>query len=161
MQPSQLVQEFHAYWRGLAGGDVPERHLFDPIAVAPMMRGLHIVEMEDGTERLRYRMVGTLSDDIAGMSMTGRYLDEFFTGPTEKPARFFDSIYRRIALTGKPEAGEYTWPTPERIEKLIMFGVFPFRVSGVIRQFFYLEDFSDLHAQRRKDPWWVAPLETR
>lgn len=160
MQPSRLILDFHAYWRGLAGGGVPDRELFDPTAVAPMMRGLHIVEMEEGTGRLRYRMVGTLSDDIAGMSLTGHYLDELFTGPTERSARFFDKIYRRIALTGIPEAGEYTWPSPNGTEKLIMFGVFPFRVSGAIRQFFYLEDLSDLHAKRRKDPWWVKPIGT-
>jgi hypothetical protein len=159
MSPSQLVQDFYTYWRGLADGEAPERNLFDPVAVANAMRGLHIVEMEEGTKRLRYRLVGTLSDEVAGMSLTGRYLDEFFAGLTEKGARFFDQIYRRIAVTGKPEAGEYTWPTPDGVEKLIRFGVFPFRVDGAIRQFFYLEDFSDLYAPRRKDPWWVRPIE--
>jgi hypothetical protein len=159
MSPSALVQEFHAYWRGLAAGQPPERNLFDPISVGPLMRGLHIVEMEAGTQRLRYRLVGTQSDDLSGMSLTGRYLDEFFAGRTEKGARFFDDIYRRIARTGVPEAGEYSWPTPAGVEMLIKFGVFPFRVDGEIRQFFYLEDFTDLYSPRRKDPWWVKPLE--
>lgn len=159
MVPSELVQEFHVYWRGLAASRAPERSLFDPVAIGPMMRGLHIVEMEENTQRLRYRLVGTLADDLAGISLTGRYLDEFFTGPTEKGARFFDDIYRRVAQTGIPEAGEYTWPTPAGVEMHIMFGVFPFSIDGSIRQFFYLEDFTDLYSPRRKDPWWVRPIE--
>src|SRR5690606_11665391 len=95
----------------LAAGRAPERHQFDPTAVSKLMPGLHIVELEAGSERLRYRLVGTLSDDFAGMRITGRYLDEFFTGPTQKAARFFDDIYRRIARTAQPEAGAYDWPT--------------------------------------------------
>jgi hypothetical protein len=159
MKPSKLVHEFDSYWRGLAGGLPPDRGLFDPSAIPHLMPGLLIVELEPDSQRLRYRLVGTLSDDIAGISLTGRYLDEFFGGPTEKSARFFDAIYRRIAVTAQPEEGEYSWPTPDGVQKHIMFGVFPFSVGGAVRQFFYLEDFAEVHSARRQEPWWSRPIE--
>lgn len=159
MKRSAMVQEFHRYWLNLAGGHAPERHLFDPMAVPRLMPALHIVEMEEGSDRLRYRLVGTLSDNFNGMHITGHYLDEFFTGPTEESARFFDDIYRRIAQTALPEEGEYDWPAPTGLMTHIMFGVFPFHVDDAIRQFFYLEDFSDAYSSQRKSPWWVAPFK--
>lgn len=122
------------------------------------MRSLLIVELEPESQRLRYRMVGTLFDDIAGIPLTGRYLDEFFAGPTEKSARFFDQTYRRIAVTTWPEEGENSWPTPDGVRKHIMFGVFPFLVGGELRQFFYPEDFADMHSARRREPWWSRPI---
>lgn len=154
MKPSQMVSEFHAYWRGLADGRPPERRLFDPTAIPHLMPGLLIVELEEGTERLRYRLVGTRSDDAARVSLTGTYVDELFTGATDAPTRFFEPIYRRVGQTGRPEYGEYDWPTPAGLQNHIMFGVFPFLVDGIIRQFFYLEDFTEIHAAHRDAPWW-------
>lgn len=155
---SSLIWEFYRYWRGLGGGAPPERDLFDPSAVARMMPSLHIVEMETGSDRLRYRLVGTQSDQFNGMPYTGRYLDEFFSGRTEAPARFFDDIYRRIAVTAQPEAGVYTWPAPSGTDIYIRFGVFPFTQDGALRQFFYLEDLNDAYSTRRGEKWWSAPL---
>lgn len=155
---SPLIWEFYRYWRGLGGGGVPDRGLFDPSAVAKLMPSLHIVEMENGSDRLRYRLVGTQSDEFNGAPFTGRYLDEFFEGRTEAPARFFDTVYRRVGVTGQPEAGQYTWPSPRGTDVFIRFGVFPFAQDGTVRQFFYLEDLTDTFSAERREKWWCAAL---
>lgn len=150
--------EFYLYWRALADGAIPHRDQFDPTAVPKLVPSLHIVEMEPATNRLRYRLVGTRSDSLAGSNLTGRYLDEFFEGETEPAARFFDTLYRRIAQSGQPEMGEYTWPTPSGTRLFIAFGVFPFQATSPDYHYFYLEDLSDIYSERRRSPWWSAPI---
>lgn len=155
---SPLVWEFYRYWHALADGAVPHRDQFDPTAVPRLVPSLHIVELERATDRLRYRLVGTRSDALAGSNLTGRYLDEFFRGETAAAARFFDLLYRRIAQSGQPEMGEYAWPTPTGTLIHIVFGVFPFRAASPEHQFFYLEDLGDIYSDRRRLPWWSAPI---
>lgn len=66
------------------------------MAFPQVIPSLFVVELEAATGRLRYKLVGTLADEYAGIRMAGRYLGEFMTGQTEQSARFFDSIYRRL-----------------------------------------------------------------
>ncbi|MBL8711053.1 MAG: PAS domain-containing protein [Rhodospirillaceae bacterium] len=153
-----MVLDFHRYWSQLAAGSTPERCLFDPTAIPQVMPTLLVVELEPETARLRFRLSGTRADEFAGEVMAGRYLDSFFAGQSEKAARFFDAIYRRVAATGAPEAGEYLWPARTGLQQRILFGVFPFSVDGVIRQFFCVEDYTEIYDEKRTRPWSVGPI---
>lgn len=158
MTKSRLIREFHLYWHSLAGGAVPERAQFDPIAVPQAIPSLMVVEYDPTTDRLRYRLSGTLADEHTGFKLTGCYLDAMFESHTGKAARFFDAIYRRVLESGVPEEGSYHWPTPRGLQLNITFGVFPLLVDGAVRQFICVEDYTELYGRDPNGSWSSGPI---
>lgn len=156
---SRIIAAFQTHWQRLGAGSVPAREQFDPLDLPLILPNLLLVELEPETERLRYRLVGTLADEYTGFNLKGVYMDELFGTKTDKSARFFDKIYRRIGRSGVPEGGTYQWPSPKGLSMHVAFAVFPFTSDGAIRQFFCIEDYTEIYgADVTSPPWSVAPL---
>jgi hypothetical protein len=75
----------HAYWRAIrpAPGRLPGRQHFDPIAVAPLLPWLWLVDVHRAPGahaaqhlRFKYRLVGSIHVEAGGFDPTGRWLDE-------------------------------------------------------------------------------------
>ena len=90
----------YAYWRAKRGTRaMPRRRDIDPTEIPKLLPNLQIVELVNGGERLRFRLVGTAIVRAYGAEPTGKYFDEMFSG---ERLRFIQSNYRRIHREKRP-----------------------------------------------------------
>ena len=69
-----------ALWREWAAeSGLPSRALIQPETLRPWLGHLAIVELSRLPFRARYRLVGTVLNDLAGAELTGRYVDELYS----------------------------------------------------------------------------------
>lgn len=89
------------YWnqkRG-SGRTMPSRRDIDPIEVPQFLPHLQLTEVTDCGERFRYRLVGTAIIEAFGTEVTGKYVDELFSG---ERYRFIYEFYRVVCVTRQP-----------------------------------------------------------
>jgi hypothetical protein len=146
------------YWQGLAAGAVPDRALVDPGALKPFLPCLLIAEFETSPFRVRYRMTGTKVDQVTGLSLTGRYLDEFASGRADDAVRALIASYESCWRTGKPYIGSYSWPSERGYQLNVWYGLFPLLVDGEIRQCLAMEDYAELTFDIKPLDW--VPVST-
>lgn len=75
---SALLGKLEGYWQAKRdGAALPARRDIDPIEIGPaLLPHLALLDVEAGSGRLRYRLVGTRLVAHYGRDATGRYLDE-------------------------------------------------------------------------------------
>jgi hypothetical protein len=132
------------YWRSLDDGRAPERHRLDPAAITPLLPFLLLVEFEDKPFRVRYRLTGTKVDEMTGINITGRYLDEFAEEPYRAVMEGIQNSYRSCRQTGEATIETYLWPNEGGLIRLVWMGLFPLRLNGEIRQCLSIEDYGEL-----------------
>jgi hypothetical protein len=147
------IGAFFAYWMSLAGGAAPERRLLDPAAIVPILPFLLLVEFEDAPFRVRYRLTGTKVDEMTGMNITGRYLDEFIQGRYRDPVIFIQNCYEKCRTTGEAVIEDYLWPDDVNLLRSVSMGLFPLKVGGEIRQCVSIEDYASLGPQPEPVNW--------
>ena len=133
------------YWDSLAGGEAPERAQFRVEDVQPLLPFLMLCDFEFNPFRLRYRLSGTRIDEMTGMNLAGRYLDEFAEGAYAEPVREMLGYYEEASRTGRPHIWNYPWAGDNPKLKVIWAGLFPLKVSGAIVQCVSIEDYGDLN----------------
>lgn len=134
------------YWHGLAGGETPERAQFRVEEVQPLLPFLMLCDFEFQPFRLRYRLSGTRVDEVTGMNLAGRYLDEFADGAYAEPVKEMLGYYEEASRTGRPRVWSYAWAGNNPNLKVIWAGMFPLKVNGVIAQCVSIEDYGDYNA---------------
>ncbi len=144
------------YWRGLANGQAPERSQIELDRLKPVLGYLLLVEFTDEPFRVRYRLVETIVDQMTGIGITGRYLDEFATGAFEAPVRYIESCYRTARQNGQPFIGEYGWPVESGVVITTLMGLFPLRIDGQIRQCLSIEDYGRHEMEKAPIDWRPA-----
>jgi hypothetical protein len=152
----QRVRQMADYWLSLAGGTAPERNVFDPGAITSLLPYILLIQLEDQPFRVRYRLTGTKVDEMTGMNITGRYLDEFATGEYRSVVEAIQRCYRHCRETGQPVIEAYHWPADRDLARLIWMGLFPLKVDGTIRQCVSIEDYGPLGPQPDPIDWGVA-----
>jgi hypothetical protein len=76
-----ILDGAYRYWLAKRGARrMPCRQDIDPREVVPLLPNLQITELVDGGGRIRYRLIGTAIVATYGTELTGKYLDEAFTG---------------------------------------------------------------------------------
>jgi hypothetical protein len=155
MRPN--IRQLYAYWQSLAGGATPERQLVDPAALKPLLPYLMLVEFTEPPFRVRYRLTGTKVDELTGLNLTGRYLDEFRYGEGAPAIQHLEDGYRECARTGVPFQGLYDWKSSAGYVKQIGFGLFPLKVGGTICQAVSVEDYTGITPDAPLITW-SAPL---
>jgi hypothetical protein len=150
------VRQLAEYWLSLGGGTAPERNLLDPAAITPLLPYVLIVQFEDAPFRVRYRLTGTKVDEMTGMNITGRYLDEFATGEFRAVVEGIQRCYVRCRETGRAMIEAYHWPNDRDLARLVWMGLFPLTVNGEIRQAISIEDYGPLGPQPDPIDWGVA-----
>ncbi len=73
------IRQFHDYWQRIhpAPGVIPGRQHFDPLAIAPLLPNIWLVDVDRSSGiRFRYRLAGTRIVEALGYEVTGRWLDE-------------------------------------------------------------------------------------
>src|SRR5689334_20514819 len=107
--PAKIAQ-LADYWRSLDSGAAPERHLLDPAAIKPLLPYVLLVEFEDDPFRVRYRLTGTKVDEMTGINITGRYLDEFAQEPYRTVIEGIQRSYQTCRAQGQAMIETYLWP---------------------------------------------------
>ncbi|MGH6977407.1 MAG: PAS domain-containing protein, partial [Stellaceae bacterium] len=90
-----------AYWESKCGSrPVPARRDIDATEIAPsLLPYLQITERIEATGRIRYRLVGTGIVDAYGADLTGKYMDEIYSG---QRLRYVEANYRAVCESQRP-----------------------------------------------------------
>jgi hypothetical protein len=152
----EKVRQLAEYWLSLGGGAAPERSLLDPGALIPLLPYVLLIEFEETPFRVRYRLTGTKVDEMTGMNITGRYLDEFATGEFRAVVEGIQRCYVKCRETGQAVIEPYHWPNDRDLARLVWMGLFPLKVDGEIRQCISIEDYGPLGPQPDPIDWGIA-----
>jgi hypothetical protein len=150
------VRRLAEYWLSLGGGAAPERSLLEPGALIEILPFVLVVELEDLPFRVRYRLTGTKVDEMTGMNITGRYLDEFATAEYREVVEGIQRCYARCRETGQAVIASYHWPNDRDLARLVWMGLFPLRINGEVRQCISIEDYGPLGLHPDPIDWGVA-----
>lgn len=141
----QNIRQLSDYWHSLANGEAPDRGLFEVDKLLPLLPYLILSDFEFNPFRLRFRLSGTRIDQMTGMNLAGRYLDEFAHGAYAGAVNEMLRYYEEAARTGRPRIWSYPWAGDNPKVKLIWAGLFPLRVRGTIQQCVSIEDYGELN----------------
>jgi hypothetical protein len=155
------IRALGAYWESLAGGTVPERAQLDVAAIAPLLPYVMLMEFEPEPFVVRYRLTGTKIDEWVGLNVTGRTLNEFVPGDRSGSSDYLMACYEKCWRTAQPVIGAYDWPSVAGNPLRIWFGIFPFALAGVLRQFLVIEDFAAVPIDAEPLPWLDPYAEAR
>jgi hypothetical protein len=144
------------YWHGLAAGATPERTQFHIEDVQPLLPLLMLCDFEFNPFRLRYRLSGTRVDEMTGMNLAGRYLDEFLDGAYADAVREMLGFYEEASRTGQPRIWSYPFAGDNLNHKLIWVGIFPLKVDGHISQCVAMEDYGEFN---ESEDGRIGPLD--
>ena len=116
------LKQIYAYWLDKKGGRrAPARADLDPVEIPALMPHLVLIDIEPGSRRLRFRLVGTAVVNGLGRDVTGRYIDELQLSKTQR-AMFAE--YQRVAATGEPACATWEYTREDgrhiRLERLVL-----------------------------------------
>lgn len=147
------IKRLHDYWLGLAGGVVPDRTAVDPQEIKDLLPNIMILDIEDDPFRVRFRLTGTRVDDVTGMNITGRYLDELTMDHGAGTMQKLHNLYAECRARGEPFIGALKWPNKVGEATNVSLGVFPLNVDGVITQLLVIEDYSEIAESNHPLQW--------
>jgi hypothetical protein len=95
-----------AYWDGKRGTNaMPARADIDPTTIGTdLLPWIALTEVVDGGARFRFRLCGTGLAGIAGLELTGRYIDEL--NPNPAYAAYIIGLYRLVVDKRRPVHSE-------------------------------------------------------
>jgi hypothetical protein len=96
------IRRIHDYWQSLRPAEdmLPGRQHFDPLAVAPLLPNLRLIDVQRRPLRFRYRLVGTRIVDAHARDLTGLWLDEVH--PEFTPGSDLYREYIGVIESGRP-----------------------------------------------------------
>jgi hypothetical protein len=139
------IKKLEDYWTGLADGGVPDRSTFSIEELLPLLPYLLLVDFEFAPFRVRFRLSGTRVDQMTGMNLAGRYLDEFATGAYADSINQLGAYYEEASRTGIPRIWTYPWEGDNPKLKHIWVAIFPLKTNGQITQCVVIEDYGELN----------------
>lgn len=150
------VRQLAEYWLSLGDGVAPERSQLEPGAIITLLPYVLLVQFEDAPFRVRYRLTGTKVDEMTGINITGRCLDEFATGEYRPVVESIQRCYATCRKTGQAIIEAYHWPNDRDLARLVWMGLFPLKLNGEIRQCISIEDYGPLGPQPEPIDWGIA-----
>lgn len=98
-----------AYWEQKRGDRaMPSRAEIEPADLAALLPNLQLIDVVDGGQRFRYRLVGTAIVTAFGREYTGKWLDELF--PSER-GKFAEEVYQLTCNERLPVFARSTYVT--------------------------------------------------
>lgn len=94
--------EIYRHWLSLCPGEeeLPGRQHLDPAAFPHLLPQVWLVDVARDPMRFRYRLVGTRIDQVTGVNLTGKWMDEIHPRSHIEGAGF--QRYYRAAESGLP-----------------------------------------------------------
>lgn len=95
-----------AYWDSKRGtSEMPTRADIDPMTIGKdLLPWIALTEVIDGGARFRFRLCGTGLAGIAGLDLTGHYIDEL--NPNHAYADYMSGLYRLAIVRRRPVYSE-------------------------------------------------------
>lgn len=155
-QMAPKIGQLYAYWLGLGQGSIPEHDDFDPDDVPELLPNLMIVEIEDTPFRVLFRQAGSKVNEVTGMDITGRYLDEMAMDDGAEQIEQLHALYANCQSQSRHYIGAMEWPNKLGALTRVSLGVFPLKVEGVIRRLLVIEDYGEI-ADDNQPLQWYAP----
>ena len=101
---SEKAKRLYTYWDSRRQGrKMPSRRDIDPTDIWPLLPNIHMSDWFTGPDRIRYRLAGTELVASIGREISGRWLAEFHTHPSDLEETL--SLYRKVAATAEPVFG--------------------------------------------------------
>ena len=90
-----------AYWESKCGPrPIPDRRDIDATEILPsLLPYLQLTERVEATGRIRYRLIGTGIVNAHGADLTGKYMDEIYSG---ERMRYVEANYRAVCESQRP-----------------------------------------------------------
>jgi hypothetical protein len=100
------LKRLFTYWDGVRGKrEMPSRADIDPTTVGKdLLPWIALTEVVDGGMRFRFRLCGTGLAGIAGLDLTGHYIDEL--NPNPAYAEYIINLYRLTVARRRPVYSE-------------------------------------------------------
>jgi hypothetical protein len=121
-------RELFDYWLQSAGQrPMPARSDLDPLKVPRLLPNLGLIDVRDGLERALFRLAGTRLHDIYGREITGKRIDEVFSGNC---AAYWSRIHTRVVEKGLPAQGVVRGPAEGRDHVVLLWLRLPLSEDG-------------------------------
>lgn len=115
---TQGQRELFDYWQESAGQrPMPARSDLDPLKVPRLLPHLGLIDLRNGADQALFRLAGTRLRDIYGQEITGKRLDEVFSGDA---ADYWRRVHCRVVDRGFPAHGVVRGPAKGR-EHVVLF----------------------------------------
>jgi hypothetical protein len=119
---AQLVtrgeRDLFDYWRRSAGTRrMPARSDLDPLKVPQLLPHLGLIDVRNGLDQASFRLAGTRLWDVYGQEITGKRVDDVFSG---ERADYWRRIHERIISLGEPLHGVVRGPAQGR-DHIVLF----------------------------------------
>ena len=125
---TQGQRELFDYWLRSAGQrPMPARSDLDPLKVPRLLPYLGLIDLRDGVDQGLFRLAGTRLRDIYGQEITGKRVDEVFSGDS---ATYWNRIHRRVTETGLPAYGVVRGPAEGRDHVVLFWLRLPLSEDG-------------------------------
>jgi hypothetical protein len=125
---TQGQRELFDYWLESAGErPMPARSDLDPMRMPQLLPYLGLIDLREGVNRALFRLAGTRLRDVYGQEITGKRMDEVFSGPS---ADYWSRIHRRVAETGQPAQGVVRGPVAGRDHVVLFWLRLPLSEDG-------------------------------
>jgi hypothetical protein len=102
---SEKVQRLHDYWQAVRGArSMPARGDIDAVEIFSLLPNIHVSEWHENPDRVRYRVAGTEIVASIGREISGRWLTDFHTDPSdlaETMTLYRQGIARRAPVIGR------------------------------------------------------------
>jgi hypothetical protein len=95
---SDRLRRLNDHWHALGAGEIPARSSFFPEHVAYILGNLAVIDLDESTGSLGYRLYGTAVSERYGRDLTGTTIDE----SGETLARFFAAAFRGVLEKRRP-----------------------------------------------------------
>jgi hypothetical protein len=101
---SEKAKRLYDYWESKRQGrKMPSRRDIDPTDIWSLLPNVHLSDWFTNPDRIRYRLAGTELVATIGREISGRWLAEFHTDPTDLQETL--SLYRKVAASKEPVFG--------------------------------------------------------
>jgi len=124
----QGQRELFDYWEESAGRrKMPARSDLDPLKVPRLLPHLGLIDLREGINQGRFRLAGTRLRDIYGQEITGKRVDEVFSGDC---AVYWNRIHLSVAEQGLPAHGVVRGPAEGRDHVVLFWLRLPLSEDG-------------------------------
>src|SRR5665648_300358 len=125
---TQGQRELFDYWLESAGQRaMPARSDFDPLKVPRLLPHLGLIDLRDGVDQGLFRLAGTQLRNIYGQEITGKRIDEVFSGAC---AAYWSRIHLRVAENALPAHGVVRGPAKDRDHVVLFWLRLPLSEDG-------------------------------
>jgi hypothetical protein len=109
---SQKLDDIVAYWKSKREPPaIPGRKDIDPVEIAPkLLPRLFLLDLVDGHQDARYRLVGTALVDWLGRDATGFLISDLYRNDGDMLSKYHEAV-RRVATDKQPvyASGSVSW----------------------------------------------------